>query len=182
MANESLALVVVAGIATLLLLASRGRGGSVELMHLSTFTSTQNEDAARRIHGPDVHVMRAEDYLHATKDDRGGFPTAEYHKGDDASALSADLSAAASKVKLLTSRDQAVRGAAAQRASADLSNYDSVFSSGIDEYSQISHAIDEQSRKVFMRSLLRSYCVFLYINDILHCGYNVVYTMYIHII
>ena len=48
----------------------------------------------------------------------------------------------------MSNREIAVRGAAAKRAAADLSNYDSVFSSGIDEYSKISHAIDEQSRKV----------------------------------
>ena len=149
------AAVAVLGTATLLLLvvSSSSMGGGVELMHMATFTDTQYQNEAQDIHGPNIHQLSKEDFLHANSDDRGGFPTAEYHKDDDADALSVDLSAAAKKVRLLSSREQAVRSTAAQKAAADLSNYDSVFSSGLDEYSKISHSIDEQSRKVFMRSL-----------------------------
>ena len=126
---------------------------AVELLHLATFTSFADSDAASRVRGPLPTLPAKEDFLHAHKDDRDGFPKAAYHKGDDEGALSADLSAAGKKVKLLSARDEAVRGEAAKRAAADLSKYDSVFSSGIDEYSKISHSIDEQSRKVFLRSL-----------------------------
>jgi len=144
---------VLAGAGALLILAGGGELQPASLMHLATFTVDQNLNAARSVRGEYDHLPAKEDFLHAHADDRGGFPRAEYHKDDDDDALSADLSAVAKKVKLLSSRDQEKRDAAAKQAAADLSNYDSVFSSGIDEYAKISHSIDEQSRKVFMRSL-----------------------------
>jgi len=151
------AVTVLAGAVALLLLAGgAARTGGLQpasLMHLATFTVDQNLNAARSVRGEFDHLPAKEDFLHAHADDRGGFPRAEYHKDDDYHSLSSDLSAVAKKVKLLSSRDQEKRDAAAKQAAADLSNYDSVFSSGIDEYAKISHSIDEQSRKVFMRSL-----------------------------
>ncbi len=145
---------VLAGAAALLF-AGGGTGGPqpAGLLHLAAFTVSQNLDAGRRVRGHFDHLPAKEDFLHAHRDDRDGFPRAEYHKSDDDDALSADLSAAAKKVKLLSSREQAARKAAATRAAADLGSYDSAFSSGIDEYSKISRSIDEQSRKVFSRSL-----------------------------
>ena len=155
-AGRLAAAAVLAGAAALLLAAGGGgRGGPqpAGLLHLAAFTVSQNLDAGRRVRGKFDHLPAKEDFLHAHRDDRDGFPRAEYHKSDDDDALSADLSAAAKKVKLLSSREQAARQAAAARAAADLGSYDSAFSSGIDEYSKISRSIDEQSRRVFSRSL-----------------------------
>lgn len=145
---------IVGAVLLVVLLASRGNSftGHIELIHWGTFSQ---EGAVYRgtVRAEARGALLKDDYLHAHKDDRSGFPKAEYHKDDDAELTASTVDAAEKKMKLLSSREEAARKAADLRAAADLSNYNSVFSSGIDEYSKVSKKIDEQSRKVFLRSI-----------------------------
>jgi hypothetical protein len=145
---------IVGAVLLVALVASRGNSftGHIELIHWGTFSQ---EGAVYRgtVRAEARGALLKDDYLHAHKDDRSGFPKAEYHKDDDADLTASTVDAAEKKMKLLSSREEAARKAADLRAAADLSNYNSVFSSGIDEYAKVSHAIDEQSRKVFLRSI-----------------------------